>query len=454
MKKDSLHSFLSAALAHAGPIPDSALQADVESLVGGVDLVTIAADVAAERADFWLSQAASSEVEERARAGVAMLVVLAFAQACHPVCLLHPSLKPLADMTMKPGGNPLDAPILLRGLEEYLKFPAGPCAGNAQVARHVESLRANIASALDRLIGAAVSEALQRQLKKPVHSDRIALAEMDRLLEDRPIRRVSAGTIRFVHADRVQLKVHGARDLGRSPEPVPAPALRSAAPALELTHSRERVAQLESEVGQLRHLLEVERARRDAVGQSSDAEGVMRSLRARISHLERGILLNTSDLPGAKAGDDPLPDSWDALELFADRILAGSVVLSSKAVRTAKRSYFANIPYAYDVLRMLARSYVPMRNGLSGARERFEAECARLKVSVEPTGRAADERRSAGSYSVLHLGVRRALDLHVRGSSSRDPREGFRLYFAWVDDPAGGYVVVGSFPGHLENGQS
>jgi len=88
----------------------------------------------------------------------------------------------------------------------------------------------------------------------------------------------------------------------------------------------------------------------------------------------------------------------------------------------------------------------------TGASARFKESCARLGIEVGPTGLAAESHGTRSSYRVRYLDQQYALTMHVKGSDARDPRVGFRLYFAWVEEPSSaGFLLVGSFPTHLDN---
>jgi len=178
-----------------------------------------------------------------------------------------------------------------------------------------------------------------------------------------------------------------------------------------------------------------------------------RSLKARVRRLEATVEALQKRSPVA-AEAVVFPDTWQELQSFADRHLSGRVTLTAKAIRAARGSVFDKIPFAYEVLYHLACDYVPMRRGVEGARERWESTCDRLRIRVGATGEAAEAHRTKAAYRVQHLGKTLTLDEHVQGSSSRDPRDGFRLYFAWMDTDQDPYLVVGSFPSHLDSSLS
>jgi len=147
------------------------------------------------------------------------------------------------------------------------------------------------------------------------------------------------------------------------------------------------------------------------------------------------------------------PDNWDEIEEWCAANLGDGVAVTPKAIRSARDSLFENIPFCYDVLRFLAETYVPSRRGaLDGGGLALESEKARLGIDISPVGRAAETHRSKETYSTTYKGVRVNLDMHIKGSNDRDPRKGFRLYFHWHEETR--RVIVGWFPGHLDNGLS
>jgi hypothetical protein len=144
------------------------------------------------------------------------------------------------------------------------------------------------------------------------------------------------------------------------------------------------------------------------------------------------------------------PDNWDHLEEWCSENLGDCVAVTPKAIRAARDSFFENIPLCYDVLRFLADTYVPSRRGtLVSGTIALESEKARLGIDISPVGRAAEAHHSKETYSTTYRGVRVNLDMHVKGSSGRDPRKGFRLYFHWHEETQ--RVIVGWFPSHLDN---
>jgi hypothetical protein len=159
-----------------------------------------------------------------------------------------------------------------------------------------------------------------------------------------------------------------------------------------------------------------------------------------------------SDLAGQRDKPElaavPIPETLDDLEAWAASHLGEDVVLTSKALRSARKSDFAEPELAYQTLLMLRDLYVPMR--LDRTEERvaeFQSRCQELGIEVSGTGRAVDDHRYRDAYRVRWKNQTYKLDLHVSGSSSRDTSRTFRVYFAW--DETAGAVVVGHLPTHL-----
>lgn len=221
----------------------------------------------------------------------------------------------------------------------------------------------------------------------------------------------------------------------------PAPSVETPKPAVDPV--QEKLDELSRQVEDLQAQLQREREE----GVASQFRDLVKSLRGRIHYLE------SRPEPEARPEQAPetLPSTWEAMPVFAANRLGGRVVITRRAYRAIKTSVFRNIPFVYEVLLMLAEDYVPMRRGEEGARERFERSCRMLRVTVTNTGEAVDAHRTTEAYRVNHLGKRLPLDMHVRGNSHRDPREGFRLYFNYYAEDDDGVVVVGHLPSHLDS---
>lgn len=187
------------------------------------------------------------------------------------------------------------------------------------------------------------------------------------------------------------------------------------------------------------------RAERDQFDQDRD------TWRSREYHLEARIAGLKRLLREAHVEEVvELPDDWDGIEAWCQQFLGDRVYVTPKAIRAARSSKFENVPFCYKVLLFLAETYVPVRRGtLDAGGARLEEEKRRLRIDVSPVGQAATMHRLQDTYTVGYNGRTVPLDMHVSGPSQRDPRKVFRMYFYW--DTELQRVVVGWFPGHLEN---
>ena len=166
------------------------------------------------------------------------------------------------------------------------------------------------------------------------------------------------------------------------------------------------------------------------------------SLRARLEYLMQGSpQLQQSE-------EEPNPDSLDDFEVWAQINLAGSVVIHSRALRAVRKSDFENVALVYDALRMLRDYYVPMRRFGGDYKEKFEKRCQELSLDYSKTFSGSRFGEGGDAYFVAYAGQKRFLEVHLKGSSSREPRYGFRLYFFW--DEGTEQAVVGWLPSHLQ----
>ena len=164
-------------------------------------------------------------------------------------------------------------------------------------------------------------------------------------------------------------------------------------------------------------------------------------LKSRIAHLEG------REAHGPRV-EDEIPDNFDDLQRWSTRHLAGSVKLDSRAIRAAKNSPFEDVPLAYRALLILRDHYVPMRReGGNELREAYQEALAREGIREQPTFSGDRAGEHGDSYFIMHKGRKRKLDRHLKGSSARDSRYGFRLYFFWDDEDE--EVIVGWLPEHL-----
>lgn len=199
--------------------------------------------------------------------------------------------------------------------------------------------------------------------------------------------------------------------------------------------------QLEDDKRTHNGLLEAaEDERDDAIEKLTAARGEVRNLRDRVEHLMQAL--------NAKGRQDevPIPDSFDDLDVWAGKHLAGAVHLLNRAVRAARKSEFAEPEIAYRALVVLRDYYVPMRKGQVTQAE-YLAELAKFGLEDSASFAGARAGQYGDEYFVTYENRRRELDRHLKGSNSRDERFGFRLYYFWDDQNS--QVVVGWLPTHL-----
>jgi hypothetical protein len=141
----------------------------------------------------------------------------------------------------------------------------------------------------------------------------------------------------------------------------------------EVESDSELLKLAEEEVLGLRSQLEEERATSASLLEEADsdqkvleeerdqARRELAAMRARIEYLESILSKN--------GGDQELvfPDSLDDLESWAQKFLAGSVVLHSRALRGANKSVFEDSQLVYQSLIVLRDYYVPMRRSTEGS---------------------------------------------------------------------------------------
>lgn len=195
-------------------------------------------------------------------------------------------------------------------------------------------------------------------------------------------------------------------------------------------------------------LAEADQDRDEAQRRAEEARGEVYRLNQRIRTLEAHVK--------AKAGtavEPPLPDGLDDLKEWADKHLAGSVVLTNRALRGAKESDYEEPVLVYRALLLLRDHYVPMRR--EGGEEFAKAYAEALAgQGLEEAGSIAPTRRGeqGEQYLVQHNGRKRELDRHFRKGNSRESRHCFRLYFFWDDEDE--QVVVGWLTSHLDTRQT
>lgn len=189
-----------------------------------------------------------------------------------------------------------------------------------------------------------------------------------------------------------------------------------------------------------------------AAEQQNRAEETEEQLRSALAKLmiasERIDQLQASQR--ATVNDVPLPETWAALERWTVEQFQDRVVLTAGAMRAARASVFENIPLVAETIALLGNQYWTVKTtGSEEARLDLVEAQKKLYVEISPAGEALNNAKLKGQYQTTYQGSRYTLDQHVSGSSSRDRRRGFRLYFTWSDDLQ--KVIIGSLPEHLDN---
>lgn len=189
-------------------------------------------------------------------------------------------------------------------------------------------------------------------------------------------------------------------------------------------------------------LSSAEEDRRLVEAERDGARNEIRSLSARIMHLESA--LNES----GRHEEVPIPESFEKLDEWCRSYLSGSVHVVPRALRMATKSEFEKPDLAYRTLLILRDNFIPMkREGGLEKKGAYERALAELGLEDSPSFAGSRAGEQGDEYKVNYNGRPRYLDRHIKGSNSRDERYGFRLYFFWDDDTR--QVVVGSFPTHL-----
>jgi hypothetical protein len=220
---------------------------------------------------------------------------------------------------------------------------------------------------------------------------------------------------------------------------------QSDADLLEL--AEEQIAEQKREIDQLYGaLIEEEERTKGAIAEAHDATNQWYWLKERVALLERQL----ADFGHSVDQKVEIPNTLMEVKSWADRHLAGRLLLTSKAVRAAKGSVFAEPEVAYKALLLLADEYRSMRiQGDEESRSRFNAGLRGLGLRNERTGDETRLREQGDEFLVNWDGREQLLEWHLKnGGNTRDPRRCFRLYYFWDDERQ--IVVVGSFPAHLE----
>ncbi len=190
-------------------------------------------------------------------------------------------------------------------------------------------------------------------------------------------------------------------------------------------------------------LMVAEEDRRQVEKERDEARQQVSALLARVAYLEHAL-----ETGGKARQSEDIPANLADLRNWADRHLAGKVIIHNRAIRAAKKSNFLKPELVYRALLVLRDYYVPMRRDGGIERKRaYEHACAELGLHESSTFAGAGAGAEGDAYFVDFAGRRRELDRHLKGSNARDTSYGFRLYFFWDDDSQ--CVVVGWLPSHL-----
>ena len=195
-------------------------------------------------------------------------------------------------------------------------------------------------------------------------------------------------------------------------------------------------------------LAEADQERDETRRRADKSRGEVYRLNQRIRILE--------DQVKGKAGaaiERPLPGNLEDLKDWADKHLAGSVVLANRALRGAKESDYEEPALVYRALLLLRDHYVPMRRDGGDELAKAYAEALASHGPEEAGSITATRRGEQGDeYIVQHNGTKRELDRHLKKGNSRNSRHCFRLYFFWDDEDE--QVVVGWLTSHLDTRQT
>ena len=171
-----------------------------------------------------------------------------------------------------------------------------------------------------------------------------------------------------------------------------------------------------------------------------------RALRTRVEHLQAA-------LESRQAPETRPPSSFEQIDDWATKILAGRVVLLNRAKRALKKAKFEDVGLVYKSLLLLHDYYVPMRiRGGAAQREAFEQRRQDLGLSEEPCFAGPGAGEQGDAYFVAYKGCRREVDRHLKRGNSHDERHCLRIYFFWDEEDQ--QVVIGWLPSHLPTRQT
>ncbi len=191
---------------------------------------------------------------------------------------------------------------------------------------------------------------------------------------------------------------------------------------------------------------DLNREKQEYLFETVDSES--RKLRAEL-HAAReenwGLKSRIAYLEGRKARgapvEDEIPDSFEDLQQWSTRHLAGSVKQPSGGRRNPRSK----------TCRWRTAHCSFCETAMCRAKEATNSGRPTWKRWRQKEFRSNERSRGAGehgdSYFLTHKGRKRELDRHLKGSSARNSRYGFRLYFFRDDEDE--EVIVGWLPEHL-----
>jgi hypothetical protein len=215
-------------------------------------------------------------------------------------------------------------------------------------------------------------------------------------------------------------------------------------------HVKRIAAQLEGELkaakqeadSSLELAVNADTEREEAISDLRQIKASYMALQARLDGL-----LSASPAPD----NATIPKTLDEVEGWARASLSGQVEIHPRAIKSARDSEFEDTKLVYDALLTMRDFYVPMRReGGIELKNAFDQRLAELGLENSRCFSTENKAKNfGGEYYVRYQGRKRELDLHLKGSNSRDGRLGFRMYYFWDNETS--RVVVGHFPGHLSN---
>lgn len=172
-------------------------------------------------------------------------------------------------------------------------------------------------------------------------------------------------------------------------------------------------------------------------------------------HTIRALKLRLGDeVVDVPAESATLPESFDHLPRFA-KTLRPRVVVSARAIKAANecKDTFQEQTLVFTTLQALSDHYWEMRFGdRDGHLKHWQDFLRDNHLTFGPVGMAVDSSKYGPAYRVKVDGHTYPLDLHVQGSSTRDPSRCLRVYLH--ADETKQRVLIGHLPSHLDNRMS